>query len=268
MGTYALEDLMWDKILNTVLDPRVVAGFLALCTAVVVTVKQTFFPKKTANDPLDPHAGNSVFRKDAPLAKHYVFKILKDYRNIISGRFMLDNTAKTEAFRDFLIHYIDISGDQLYRLAKYLDRVCLKENCTGTECEIAGVDLMTFNKEVFTSILELYQSYYKLPDCGYSDADREVLDFVKDVFNKYHALGFNFIKATIDCSFTNTRYSDCARLIQTHIFTGYEAVYSNLLLGTEDALRNTNGFFEKHTFSKRSYSLPEWYSTDGGWKNG
>lgn len=258
---------MWDKILNVVLDPKVVAAFMALCTA-AITLKQLFFTKKIKETETGHGQSNSVFRKDAPLARHYVFKILKDYRNIIAGRFTLDNPDKTEAFRDFLIHYIDISGDQLYRLAKYLDRRCLKEKCTGKECEVSGADLMTFNKEVFDSILELYQSYYKLPDCGYSEADREVLDFVKDVFNRYHALGFNFIKASIDCSLTNTRYSECARLIQTHIFTGYEAVYSNLLLGTEDALKNTNGFFEKHTFTKRSYSLPEWYSTDGGWTNG
>lgn len=258
---------MWDKILNVVLDPKVVAAFMALCTA-AITLKQLFFTKKLKDDEAELDHANSVFRKDAPLARHYVFKILKDYRNTVTGRFTLDNSAKTEAFRDFLIHYIDISGDQLYRLAKYLDRKCLKENCSGTECEVSGVDLMTYNKEAFSNILELYQSYYKLPDSGYSEADKEVLDFVKEVFNKYHGLGFNFIKATVDCSFTNMRYSDCARMIQTHIFTGYEAVYSNLLLGTEDALRNTNGFFEKRTFTKRSYSLPEWYSTDGGWTNG
>lgn len=245
--------MLLSRISSLISDPGVIAGLLALLTAVVGLITVWYRKRKTH------HAGESVFTTGAPLTLHYVFKTLKEYRDIVAGRFDLDHEVRTEAFRDFILNYIDISGTHLYKLAELIDEKCKGTGCEGEKCQLSGMELMRYNTDMFNHIMEDYQNYYKDPSRGYSKEDREVLDYVKDLFNKYHAVGLNFIKTSIDCVPTNSKYSECSKLLQTNVFASCQAVYLNLLLGTENNLRNTNGFFMHRQFSKRVYKLPEWY---------
>lgn len=255
---------MKDKILEVVLDPRVVSSFFTLITALAgreliggflrnKKEKEGFLPGVPAD------TGPGIFRKDMPLTLHYVFGELRKYRDLVTNVLDMGSEAKTNAFKDFLIHYIDISGAQLYRIAEFMDEACSQEGCTGVSCSISGYDIVKYNEDAYRNIKDLYKTYYRTAGSGYDDADRDTLDFVRACFDHYHMVGMGFLESSIQCMTRNSKFTECARTLQAQIFAAYQAVYINLLMGTEDTLRKTNGFFENKTFRAREYPVPEWY---------
>lgn len=197
------------------------------------------------------------------LTEHYVFKTLRQYRDIISSRFDLNDPIKTTAFKDFIINYIDISGKYLFEVAKVLDKSCTSNLCSADkisteDCPMDFMELMRIIDDLYASITQA-MDYYKDSAVGYSSEEKVILDYVKKLFMEHHRPGADFIKGSISCLPSAGKYTTCSKLLASNIFTAYQAVFSNLLLGTEIALKNVNGFFNGKNFNLRVYSLPEWY---------
>jgi len=250
---------MWDTFLKLMIEPSVITGVLALLTAitVLITVGVKQLGKKKEFDPED----DLTVTHTTPLAKHYVFKILKNYRNIVNDGFDLEGPTRTAAFQEFITNFIDISGNKLYELAIKLDNACLKDKCTKKTCCMDSLDIYKWNKETYESIMHDIASFYRMSGSEYTEQDKIILDYVRDLFSTHCSLGFDFISISIDCIVTNAKYSSCCKQLQANVFSSYQAVFRNLILGTEESFKKTNGFFVDKTFNGKEKPYPIWYKS-------
>jgi hypothetical protein len=191
------------------------------------------------------------------LIGHSLFKSLYHHRNIVLYKFNLNDINKTNIFKDILIHQIDIWGNELLSFARRIDKTC-NPVCSSSKCLIQMTDLIEQNRRLLNDGVLRYSSFFNNDE--YTEEEKDMLRYAIDKFNIYHAHNMEYIIKTIEAITTNSKYTECAKTLQSYVFTAYECAMNNMIHEAENSLQVINGYFTGKEFIARKYSkYPEWF---------
>lgn len=222
-----------------------ITAVIALITAVIVFITKTLAERR-----------RTVIATDA-LRNHSLFRTLIMFRLIVLQKFRLADPIKTKIFKDILINKIDVWGFLLSKLAKDIDERCDK-SCQGKQCKVSVGTLYELNTDVFNTGCHEYETYFE-NDKNYSREEKEVLRHAMTLFSEHHKSNVCFVEKSIGAIVVNSKYTSCAKILQSQILTAYESAFNNTIHDIEKAMNDANGWFKDKTFEKKNYSfVPEW----------
>ena len=163
------------------------------------------------------------------LKNHHIFSRIDLLRGYIATGFCLPNKGKEKVFKDMLLNYIRIWGNELCNLADKLD--AMNENVSQTEFQTVVVKSFTVGNETF-------KTYFKSGQ--YTVEEQECLSLVMSKFNNWNSKRIKLLGDSL-ISVCNSQFYTTKTIRSAVILDLYVQLFIDMVSDAEQTINSVNG---------------------------